>query len=142
MMSAEIRKEYTNGELTIVWKPGICIHAGECVKRLPKVYNPKEKPWLKIDNATTEELKDQIKACPSGALSYFMNGEEDKEALSLETNIEVLENGPLLIFGTLRVKDKTGKEEIKNRTTAFCRCGASNNKPYCDGNHMKIDFKD
>ncbi len=72
-MSGEIRKEYTNGELTIVWKPGTCIHAAECVKALPKVYNPNEKPWLKIENATTEELKAQIKKCPSGALSYYMN---------------------------------------------------------------------
>jgi len=56
----EIIKEYSNEELSIIWKPQICIHAAECVKRLPKVYKPKEKPWLIIENATTEELKLQI----------------------------------------------------------------------------------
>lgn len=70
---AELKKEYTNGEITIVWKSGTCIHAGECVKNLPQVYNPKEKPWIKIENATTEELKAQINKCPSGALSYYEN---------------------------------------------------------------------
>lgn len=65
-----IIKEYTNGELTIVWQPKKCIHAGVCVRSLPKVYNPKEKPWIKIENASTEELMAQIKNCPSGALSY------------------------------------------------------------------------
>jgi len=62
-------KEYNNGEITIVWTPEKCIHAGICVKTLPKVYNPKEKPWVKIHNATTKELVEQVSKCPSGALS-------------------------------------------------------------------------
>ncbi|KOF02738.1 putative Fe-S cluster protein YjdI [Roseivirga ehrenbergii] len=71
-MEKEIVKEYSNGELTVVWKPQKCIHAGECVKALPEVYNPKEKPWIKAENASTQALKDQIAKCPSGALSYYM----------------------------------------------------------------------
>ncbi|WP_299253469.1 (4Fe-4S)-binding protein [uncultured Aquimarina sp.] len=67
------RKEYTNGELTIVWKPEKCVHAGVCVKTLPKVYDPKRKPWIQAENASTEALKSQIETCPSGALSYFKN---------------------------------------------------------------------
>lgn len=141
-MEKEIIKEYTNNEITIVWKPKSCIHAGECVKALPKVYRPKEKPWIQIEHATTEELKEQVRKCPSGALSFYMNGEENKKEEALETKVEVLKNGPLLVYGTLRVQDKDGREEIKNKTTAFCRCGASNNKPYCDGTHIKIDFND
>lgn len=61
---------YSNNDITIVWNPEICIHAAECVKRLPKVYNPRKKPWLTIENATTEELIEQIAACPSGALTH------------------------------------------------------------------------
>ena len=53
-------KTYSNGEITVVWKPKLCQHAGVCVKMLPKVYNPKERPWIKVENATTQELKDQI----------------------------------------------------------------------------------
>ena len=141
-MGKEIKKEYTNNEITIVWKPKICIHAAECVKALPKVYRPDEKPWIQIENATTEELKAQVRKCPSGALSFYMNGEENQEEEVLETKVEVLKNGPLLVYGTLNVKDKDGLEEIKSKTTAFCRCGASNNKPYCDGSHIKINFSD
>ena len=62
--------EYNAGEITILWKPKVCIHAGVCVKMLPQVYNPKDRPWIKAENATTEELKNQIENCPSGALSY------------------------------------------------------------------------
>lgn len=64
-----IIKEYSNGEITILWKPEICQHSGVCVKTLPKVYHPHEKPWIKIKNATTQELKEQVALCPSGALS-------------------------------------------------------------------------
>lgn len=63
-------KEYSNGELTIVWQQHLCAHAGICVKTLPKVYNPKERPWIKPEHASTEALKAQIAACPSGALTY------------------------------------------------------------------------
>ncbi|MEO1484994.1 MAG: (4Fe-4S)-binding protein [Bacteroidota bacterium] len=66
-------KEYPKGDFTIVWKPEICIHAGECVKRLPEVYNPRERPWIKPENASVEDLKKQIDACPSAALSYKEN---------------------------------------------------------------------
>lgn len=62
---------YSNDDITIVWNPDLCIHSAKCVKQLPNVYNPKERPWLKIENATTEELKAQIATCPSGALSYI-----------------------------------------------------------------------
>ena len=71
----EKKYEYTNGELTIIWQPSICQHAGICVNMLPKVYNPQERPWIKIENATTDELIAQINKCPSGALSYRMNKE-------------------------------------------------------------------
>ncbi len=62
-------KEYTNGDITIIWKAEKCIHSGICVKTLPEVYNPNERPWIKIDNATSKELREQVAMCPSGALT-------------------------------------------------------------------------
>ena len=63
--------EYSNGEITIVWQPNLCQHSGICVKTLPQVYNPKERPWIKIQNASSAELMAQVDMCPSGALSYY-----------------------------------------------------------------------
>ncbi len=134
-------KEYSNGDVTVVWEAKKCIHSAICVKGLPKVFNPEARPWIKLDTAKTEDLVNTVKKCPSGALSFYMNDEDDQSAESLETKVEVLENGPLLVYGTLKVTHKDGQEETKNRTTAFCRCGASQNKPYCDGAHVKEDFK-
>ena len=61
-------KEYSNGEATIIWTPEKCIHSGICVRTLPQVYNPSERPWIKPENASSEELIAQVFKCPSGAL--------------------------------------------------------------------------
>jgi len=139
-MGKEIIKEYKNGDLTIVWKPSLCIHAAECVKALPNVYNPKAKPWIVMENASTEELIAQIKKCPSGALSSYRDNEKPQKDDIMETKVDVLENGPLIVHGTLQVKNCNGVIEEKQNVTAFCRCGASEKKPYCDGGHKKIEF--
>ncbi len=136
----DVTKRYDNGDLTVVWKASKCIHAGECVKALPNVYKPHEKPWINAENATKEELIAQINKCPSGALSYEIKGEKDSTEIQAGTRIEVKENGPLLCFGTIDVAHANGTVEQKEKITAFCRCGASSNKPYCDGSHGKIGF--
>lgn len=71
--------KYTNGEVTIVWKPDPCIHSGNCVRGLPEVFKSKEKPWITPEGATTERIIEQVKKCPSGALSYFMNNEQTSQ---------------------------------------------------------------
>ncbi|MEQ6118367.1 (4Fe-4S)-binding protein [Reichenbachiella sp. MALMAid0571] len=68
-----ITKEYTNGEVTIVWQSGKCIHSGMCVKNNPAVFHPREKPWIKPEASTSEEIMSAIDKCPSGALSYYKN---------------------------------------------------------------------
>jgi uncharacterized Fe-S cluster protein YjdI len=70
-------KEYTNGEITIVWKPDVCIHSGICVKTLPKVYKPNERPWIQMEHATSQEMIDQVARCPSGALSIKKNTNDE-----------------------------------------------------------------
>jgi len=72
----ESKFEYSNGEITIVWQPHLCEHAGICVKTLPSVYKPNERPWVNPNNATTEQLTDQVNRCPSGALSFIVNKKE------------------------------------------------------------------
>ncbi|HJS54572.1 MAG TPA: (4Fe-4S)-binding protein [Chitinophagaceae bacterium] len=68
--------KYSNGEVTIVWKPELCIHSGNCFRGLPDVFKPGERPWVTPEGSTTEKIIGQVKKCPSGALSYFMNSEE------------------------------------------------------------------
>lgn len=141
MAEREIVKRYKKNDLTVVWKPKLCIHSTICVQELPEVYNPKAKPWIRPENASVDDLKAQISKCPSGALSYVMeNQEQPKEVIMEDTKVELRKNGPLLVHGNLQVTDTEGNTEKKERITAFCRCGASANKPYCDGSHNTIGF--
>ncbi|MCG9909709.1 MAG: (4Fe-4S)-binding protein [Flavobacteriales bacterium] len=72
-----LTKEYSNGEITVVWQSGKCIHSGNCVRNNPAVFKPKEKPWIHMDASETQKIKDAIDKCPSGALSYRTNKSEE-----------------------------------------------------------------
>ena len=67
----EMQKEYSNGEVTILWKQELCTHSANCSKGLPTVFEPKERPWIDVTGATTDEIIQQVQKCPSGALSYY-----------------------------------------------------------------------
>ena len=135
----EIVKDYVKGDLTIHWKPKKCIHSEICVKTLPEVYKPNDKPWIQPEGATVEELMAQIDRCPSAALTYTLKGQEKATAAESSTQIEVVPNGPFLVKGG-GILVREGKSELQEDMIALCRCGASSNKPFCDGTHKKIDF--
>lgn len=73
MNPKDLTKEYTNGEVTIVWQNAKCIHSANCVRNNPDVFQPKEKPWIKPEGSSTEKIIDTVNKCPSGALTYFLN---------------------------------------------------------------------
>jgi uncharacterized Fe-S cluster protein YjdI len=137
----DITKKYTNGEVTIVWKPSICAHSAICWKGpdgLKSVFDPSKKPWIDPEGAATDEIVKQIEKCPSGALSYYYNDEENQpEEVSGDTVVEVSPNGPLMIYGNLEIKLSDGSTEKRSKVSALCRCGLSGNKPFCDGSHKK-----
>ncbi|MBX2947531.1 MAG: (4Fe-4S)-binding protein [Cyclobacteriaceae bacterium] len=139
----DITKKYTNGEVTIVWKPDQCIHSAICFRGLGNVFDPQKRPWVNPQGASTEQIVVQIKKCPSGALSYYMNEEAGGSPVKVEaeTIVETMPNGPLMVYGNVTVKDSGGTLTHKSNATAFCRCGGSSNKPYCDGTHKKINFQ-
>lgn len=69
MDKSNITKEYSNGDITVVWKSGLCTHSANCVRNLAPVFRPRESPWIKIDAASSEDIKATVGKCPSGALS-------------------------------------------------------------------------
>lgn len=141
-MGKAITKRYTNGEVTVVWKPDVCIHSGICFRGLPAVFDPGKRPWVAIDGAETAAIVNQVTQCPSGALSHYMNRDvEGEPEVDAETIVEAQPDGPLMVYGNLAVKDAAGNVTKRHRVTAFCRCGQSSNKPFCDGTHRKAGFK-
>ena len=107
--------EYQEGDLTVEWRPERCIHSKVCVKGLPKVFRPKEKPWIQIKNAENEAIIKQVKKCPSGALKYRISGEKKEQNMSesKQAQVKVMENGPLLFEGTCEITLANGKTETK-----------------------------
>lgn len=82
------KKEYSKGEVTIVWQSGLCIHSGNCVRGLLLVFNSSAHPWIIPGGATTEEIISQVKKCPSGALNYYQNN----SLTASETNTAAVKN--------------------------------------------------
>jgi len=123
-------------------KPGVCIHSGNCVRGLDKVFNPKNRPWIKMYSASTDAIIQTINNCPSGALTYKRNNDmsEKVEAVQTKTKVQIISGGPLMVEGPCAIVDKDGNETIKEGKIFLCRCGESNNKPYCDGKHKTVEF--
>ncbi len=145
----KIVKHYSNGEITIVWQPDLCTHIAYCFTELPEVFDPTERPWINAMGASTQKIIDQVNRCPTDALTFFYN-DASKNNLPDETmeqndydsvRIEIIENGPALIKGHTIIVDKNGVEKTCDKTIVLCRCGHSNNKPYCDGMHSKNKFE-
>ena len=84
-MSEKVEKHYTNGEITIVWKPDVCIHSKKCWKGLLEVFDPRNRPWVNPFGASSEQIIDQINECPSGALSFYKNEEVSHEQTQKDT---------------------------------------------------------
>ncbi len=129
----------------VVWRPVACIQSTLCrkgEKGLKEVFNSMAKPRIKPTGAPTDHIIERLKTCPSEALSFYHNNKapDTVTAEYKEPVIEVLPNGPLLIHGHIQVKHKDTCTSLKNKVTVFCRCGASSNKPYCDGSHNSSGF--
>jgi CDGSH-type Zn-finger protein/uncharacterized Fe-S cluster protein YjdI len=143
-MIKDKRKDYVGKEITIHDNRRICSHAAECVNNLSSVFKLNSRPWINPDSARTEEIIETIRKCPSGALSYSINSIEYRDPNEREPMVTVSKDGPYLITGgidligdNIRWAEGASKEHY-----TLCRCGASNNKPFCDGMHRTVNFKD
>jgi len=140
-MSKEIQN-YKKNELEISYDPNICTHAANCVNNFPEIFNINEKPWINLDAATKDKLSEAVKNCPSGALKSKSNDLQESETEKETVEIDVMSKGPLLVKGNFRIKDHNGNIIETKERVALCRCGVSENKPFCDGAHNKINFED
>jgi CDGSH-type Zn-finger protein len=139
------RKNYVGKGITIHDNRKICSHAAECVNNLPSVFKLNARPWINSDAAETkEEIVNTIKKCPSGALSYSIDGIEYRDHNETKPIITVSKGGPYHITGGIDLigEDIQWAEGASKEHYVLCRCGASNNKPFCDGMHRLINFND
>jgi CDGSH-type Zn-finger protein len=132
------RDEYVGAKVTIHDNRGICAHAGHCTDELPAVFRMRKKPWIDPDAATPEEITAIVRKCPSGALSLAGLLEADHA----EAAIFVAPDGPYIVTGGPELLEtECGQGASKGHFT-LCRCGQSQNKPFCDGSHWSAEFVD
>ncbi|MFO7800356.1 MAG: CDGSH iron-sulfur domain-containing protein [Rhodohalobacter sp.] len=132
---------YENEAIKVSYDIKRCIHAAECVKSLPNVFDPDRKPWIQPENDSAENIADTIEKCPTGALHYKMKKSDRTEQPSSKNRIKLNADGPVYFFGDLEVQDHEGDTVLADTRFALCRCGSSDNKPGCDNSHEKIEWK-
>jgi len=132
-------RTYESGDLRVLWDSQRCIHVAACIRALPRVFNPLARPWVRMDAASADAIIDAVMRCPTGALRYERDG-APPEAPDVPSTVQVIANGPLLVRGDLHVMSSNGETIARETRLALCRCGASENKPFCDNAHRRIGF--
>lgn len=118
---------------------GICSHAGYCTDGLPKVFQMGVEPWINADAESVESIIATIRKCPSGALSYSVDGKR-YDSFHDKKEVEIIADGPYYVKGGIALADDDTPESKEH--FALCRCGKSKNKPFCDGQHWYHRFRD
>jgi len=136
-----VERAYRNDRIEVTWEPKLCIHVGRCFLGLPGVFQPQSRPWVDVDAASADQIAEVVMRCPTGALHFERLDGGSQEPEPAETTIEAWPDGPLFVRGRLHVVG-TGGQPIRNDTRlALCRCGHSENKPFCDGSHRRVGFR-
>lgn len=144
-------RDYSTEEITVHWDSDICSHSGHCARTLRPVFDPKRRPWVDPTAAQADEIAAAVDGCPSGALSYTRHdggpiGAGSRVPAATDApppvRITVSENGALEIEGEVELLDSDGRLIRAANRLSLCRCGLSQNKPYCDDAHWDGGFVD
>ena len=145
------RDTYPGQQVTIFDNRGICQHSGLCTDRLPTAFRTSQEPFVAPSGGRMDELVRAVRDCPSGALSLAFDGEEARDLADWhgqrEQAIEVTQDGPYRVTGGVGLTDATGADVPRAAGSsrehyALCRCGHSQNKPFCSGMHWYVEFRD
>ncbi len=141
--------DYPGQQLTVLDNRGTCAHSGFCTDRLSSVFQQGQSPFVKPSGARMDDIVRAVRACPSGALSFAVDGREAREQVDVvrARAIEVSKDGPYRVTGAIPLVDETGAAVTRNAGASLehyslCRCGRSQNKPFCSGMHWSVRFAD
>jgi uncharacterized Fe-S cluster protein YjdI/CDGSH-type Zn-finger protein len=139
---AGLTREYHAAGITVQWYAERCIHSGDCIRALPRVFNPRRRPWVRLDAAAADAIAEAVLSCPTGALHYIRHDGAEQEPTPAETTIRTVHNGPYLVGGPVRIMNDAGEVIREDTRIALCRCGRSAHMPFCDNSHRALGFDD
>lgn len=134
-----MRRAYRGKDIEVTFDLEQCVHIGECLRGHPGVFKLDRRPWVLPDGGSADEVAAVILRCPSGALQFRRLDGGLQESHEDTTTVTPIHDGPLYVVGRIEVRREDGTTEVLPRAT-LCRCGASNHKPFCDNEHLKIGF--
>jgi CDGSH-type Zn-finger protein len=135
------RRAYGGKGITIFDNRAVCSHAAHCTEELASVFRHHDNPWIDPDGASVQRIIAQIEKCPSGALSYAIEGIEASPR-ERPPKVTVTDSGPYAITGGVELVNIKFGDGAPTEHYTLCRCGASKNKPFCDGTHWAVSFRD
>lgn len=136
------KRTYENNSIRVFWDSTRCVHSGNCLRALPAVFDFDARPWVDVDGDDSDAIAAAIQRCPSGALDYERLDGGPPEPLPEVPVIIPRPNGPLFVRGRVSVQTIGGEIFDEAGRMTLCRCGASENQPFCDNSHRVIKFKD
>ena len=139
-LEEEIIQRYEGKDINIVFNRSICAGAGTCVRNFPTIYKNASEDWINPDGDSIDEVKKSVKQCPSGALFYELAGEDEIEDYD-GYKLTVIKNGPLNVVGKVDLLVDKWSTNANTQKYSLCRCGASENKPFCDYMHASLKVK-
>ena len=136
------KRTYTNDDMRVLWDSSLCIHSAHCIKMGEGAFDPSRRPWVDLSQASTDTIVAAIEDCPTGALRYERLDGGPQEVPPTQTTIVPYPNGPLMVRGEVEVSDRNGNLFVAAPRVALCRCGSSENQPFCDLSHRGSTFRD
>ena len=136
-----VEREYRVDHIAVFWSPRYCMHSAVCLNAEPQVFDVQRRPWIVLDGADADRVAAAVVGCPSGALTFERLDGGEQEEVQDDVEVMAYRNGPLFVLGSVSVRDASGHVIRQAGRMALCRCGASENKPFCDGTHREIGFQ-
>lgn len=133
---------YKGKHATVAWDGGLCIHVGECGRAKNELFVGGRQPWCEPDVSGADEIREVIERCPTGALTVEFADGSTPEVAAAENSVQVAYNGPLFVRGDLDIDGAPDNVPGLGFRAALCRCGQSQNKPFCDNSHEDAGFRD
>jgi CDGSH-type Zn-finger protein/uncharacterized Fe-S cluster protein YjdI len=133
---------YSSEDIDVTFSPQRCIHAAECLRGLPDVFDNGRRPWVQPANAAADRIAGVVRRCPSGALHYRRKNGGPEEAADARNTVVPTPDGPYYVRGQVTITAPDGGEMRTETRAALCRCGRSENKPFCDNSHWSVSFGD
>jgi uncharacterized Fe-S cluster protein YjdI/CDGSH-type Zn-finger protein len=140
-MASRRLQTYSTDQITVTFDPTRCIHAAECIRSQPQVFDSTRRRWIRPDLGEPGAIADAITRCPTGALHYSL-ADGSVETAADAVTMRAARNGPLYIRGATRIEREDGSVVAEDFRMALCRCGTTANPPFCDGSHRTTGFRD